>query len=62
MVKVKLIKDFYIWAIVLINQYEEIVEILFFSLIGEGGGPNSALMHVALCKGNKLKKKTIFFC
>ena len=41
-IKVQLIPDIYIWAIDLINQYEEIGEKQFFS-----GGKNSPPMHVA---------------
>ena len=44
MVKVKLIPNFYTWAIVLINQSEK--QLLFFGLIG---GQTSPLMHIALC-------------
>ena len=38
--KVKIISDIYTWVIVLINQYENFSEkrILFFGLIGGGGG------------------------
>ena len=45
MVEVKLIPYFYTWAIVLINQYEELGEkhFLFFN--------NSPLMHIALRVG-----------
>ena len=50
-VKVKLISDFYAWAIVLINQKEEIGEKATFIVLphrGGGGGQNGLLMHIAL--------------
>ena len=46
-IKFKLMQDFYTWAIVLINQKEEIGEkqLLVFGIIG---GQNRHLMHVDL--------------
>ena len=51
-VKVKLISDLYILAIVLINQQEVFGEkriSFFLAKYGGGGGQNNLLMHVALC-------------
>ena len=49
-VKVKIIRDFYTLASVLINLQGEIgkKQFLYFSLIGGGGGGKKTFMHVAL--------------
>ena len=53
--KVKINRDFYTLAFVLINLHEEIGEKQFLnlSLIGEGGGCKKPLMHVALYPAHK---------
>ena len=52
--------EFYTWAILLINQQDEIGETQL-SVFGSRGGQDSPLMHVTLCLIYSLDSNGIFF-